>query len=104
WNFHPEYEIHLIRRTTGRYIIGNEVGSFGPGQLMIVGPNVPHDWISDLRPGEMVAERDVVLHFHEDWVLQCAAAIPELHDLGGLLTRATRGIEFLGRTAEDAAR
>ncbi len=103
WNFHPEYEIHLIRRSTGRYIIGNEVGDFAPGQLVIVGPYVPHDWISDLSPGEVIEARDVVLHFHEDWVLQCAEVIPELHDLHGLLARAARGIEFSGETAEKGA-
>lgn len=103
WNFHPEYEIHLIRRTTGRYIIGSEVGSFGPGHLAIVGPYVPHDWISDLPLGETVEDRDVVLHFHEDWVFQCAQVLPELHDLESFLARAARGIEFSGESAAKAA-
>lgn len=103
WHFHPEYEIHLIQRTTGRYIIGNEIGSFGPGQLVIVGPNVPHDWISEIEPTERVEDRDVVLQFHGDWIARCTDVIPEMSDLDGLLARATRGIEFSGETAERGA-
>lgn len=30
WNYHPEYEIHLIRRGTGTYLIGDRVGTFAP--------------------------------------------------------------------------
>lgn len=103
WNFHPEYEVHLIRQGTGRYIIGDEVGSFGPGHLVIVGPDVPHDWISDLRPGEYIPERDVVLHFRGEWITQCAAVIPELGELETFLARSACGIEFLGTTAESGA-
>ncbi len=103
WNFHPEYEVHLIQATTGRYIIGNEIGTFTPGHLVLVGPNVPHDWVSDVQDGH-IDERDVVLHFHGEWFSQCAQVMPELAELDGLLTRAARGIEFLGRTAEQGAR
>ena len=30
---------------------------------MAVGPNLPHNWVSDLEPGEIVRNRDVVLQF-----------------------------------------
>ncbi|MEU4453023.1 AraC family transcriptional regulator [Nocardioides sp. NPDC023903] len=104
WNFHPEYEIHLIRHTSGSYVIGDSVGRFEPGQLFLVGPDLPHDWVSDLAPGEVAVGRDVVLQFHDDWVRQCQAVLPELSDLDLLLANSTRGIEFLGETAVEGAR
>lgn len=104
WNRHPEYEIHLIRHGTGRYIIGDAVGPFGPGQLFLVGSNLPHDWISDLRPGELLEGRDVVLQFDPAWFERFREVVPELGDIATLLARSRRGVEFHGETAREGAR
>ena len=78
WNYHPEVEIHLIRRSTGSFIIGDEVGAFGPGHVAIVGPEVPHDWMSDLADDEVIENRDAVIQFTPDWLQSSIQAIPEL--------------------------
>ncbi|MCB1280577.1 MAG: cupin domain-containing protein, partial [Salinibacterium sp.] len=103
WNFHPEIEIHLIRHGTGRYIIGDTVGVFGPGHVALIGSNLPHDWISDLGDGESIPDRDVVIQFDERWLKQCQAAIPELEALDRLIRRAAHGVEYFGDTARLAA-
>lgn len=103
WNRHPEYEIHLIRRGTGRYIIGDVVGRFGPGDLFLVGSYLPHDWISDLAPGEHIEDRDVVLQFDPAWLANVARHVPELAEADALLARAGRGIRFRGDTARRGA-
>ena len=41
WNYHPEYEVHLIQRGTGRYIMGDHIGRFTAGHLALVGSNLP---------------------------------------------------------------
>jgi hypothetical protein len=43
WHYHPEYEIHLITATTGTYFVGDYVGSFEPGNLVMTGSNLPHN-------------------------------------------------------------
>ena len=96
WNYHPEYEVHLIRFGTGRYIVGDRIDTFSAGQLVLVGSNLPHHWISDLEPGEIIADRDVVFQFHPDWIRRCQAVLPELSDVNPLLKRSARGIEFTG--------
>ena len=53
WNYHPENEIHLIRKSTGKAFVGDYIGEFGPGCLTAVGPNLPHNWVSDLEPGQI---------------------------------------------------
>ena len=97
WNYHPEYEVHLIRFGTGRYIVGDRIDVFSAGQLVLVGSNLPHHWISDLEPGEIIVDRDVVFQFHPDWIRRCQAVLPELGDINPLLKRSARGIEFTGR-------
>ncbi|NIZ93402.1 helix-turn-helix domain-containing protein [Kineococcus rubinsiae] len=104
WNHHPEYEVHLARAGAGSYIVGDSVGRFQPGQLVLVGPDVPHDWISDLAPGEVLVGRDVVFQFHGEWLQRCELLLPELAALAPLWSRARSGVEFSGGTARAGAR
>lgn len=103
WNYHPEYEIHLIRSGVGVSIVGNHIGRFAAGQLVLVGSNLPHHWISDLAEGEVIHHRDVVFQFHPQWVQDCQQLMPELRAAEPLLLRSGRGIEFSGRAAAAAA-
>jgi AraC-like DNA-binding protein/quercetin dioxygenase-like cupin family protein len=102
WNYHPEYEIHLITQGTGWFVVGDRIDIFAPGQLVLVGSNVPHHWISDLEPGQTLPERDVVFQFHPDWLQRSRQVLPELGRLDPLLHVARHGIEFSGLTAEVA--
>jgi AraC-like DNA-binding protein len=103
WNYHPEYEIHLIRKGTGKFIVGDHIGTFEAGHVSIVGSGLPHDWVSDLEPGEVLQGRDAVIQFDGKWVEQAAALIPEMAEVKPLLEQSARGIEFLGRSAAAAA-
>ncbi|GAA3705371.1 AraC family transcriptional regulator [Zhihengliuella alba] len=103
WNYHPEYELHLARRH-GQYIVGGSVGHFEHGQLVLVGPNIPHEWLTQVPPGEVLEDSDVVLQFRHEWLQECELLLPELGELGDLWARARFGVEFGGATAEDAAR
>ena len=103
WHYHPEFEIHLIQRGTGRSIVGDHIGRFTAGHLVLVGSNLPHDWISDVGDGEHITNRDVVFQFHPQWIGDCQQLLPELRAVDPLLARAARGIEFTGPTAAAAA-
>lgn len=94
WHFHPEYEIHLITETTGRAFVGDHIGTFAPGNLVLVGPNLPHNWISDIPPGTEIATRCLVLQFTGMFATGLASLFPELAFLNGLLAAARRGLEF----------
>jgi len=103
WNYHPEYELHLIRKSEGRFIVGDTVGLFLPGQVTLVGPGIPHDWISFLEPGEVVVNRDALIQFDGEWLANCSSLMPELDDLAPLLEHARRGVVFHGQTAATLA-
>ena len=100
WNYHPEYEIHLITRSHGRQFVGDYIGEFGPGNLVLAGSSLPHNWISDLKPGEVIEGRDMVIQFVPEVLRSQAHVFPELADLEPFLADAMRGFEFFG----DAAR
>jgi AraC-like DNA-binding protein len=104
WNHHPEVEIHLIRSTRGLAFVGDHVGEFGPGYLAMVGPDLPHNWVSDLAPGEIARKCHVVLQVHPDRLRDGARHFPELADVGALLDRSRRGLQFHGAAARQAGR
>lgn len=99
WGYHPEYELHHIRSSEGRFIIGDRIGPFGPGQVTLIGPLLPHDWVSFTAPGEYVADRDVLLQFTEGWVERLVDSLPEAADLRARLDESRRGLQFQGATA-----
>lgn len=94
WHYHPEYEIHLVNATSGTFYIGDHIGSFQPGQLIMTGPNLPQNWISDIQPGEIVPLRSLVIQFPEAFIEDACATMPEMEALRPLLDRARRGILF----------
>ena len=102
WNYHPEVEIHLIRRSSGSYIIGDQVGEFRPGHVAIVGPGVPHDWISDLTDDEVISDRDSVIQFTAEWLDKTIEALPEMAEVSSLIEASRRGIVYSGETERAA--
>lgn len=102
WNYHPEFELHLLQHGSGSYIVGDNIGPYEPGQLVLIGSNLPHHWISDVPPGSTIAERDVVLQFHPEMMREWQQIMPELAELNPLLKAASRGLEFHGPQARKA--
>ncbi len=98
WHFHPEYEIHLVVETTGRYFVGDFIGEFEPGNLILTGPNLPHNWVSDIPRDSSVPLRCRIIQFSESFIGDAAKVLPELATLGSLLETSRRGVLFSPET------
>jgi AraC-like DNA-binding protein len=96
WHYHDEYELHLIVASSGKAFVGDYVGTFQPGHLVLTGPRLPHNWISLDLPEGGYAERDLVIQFAHEPIAQAATHISELEEVLPLLGRARNGIEFFG--------
>lgn len=104
WHYHPEAELTLIEESSGRRFVGDQIDGFGPGDLVLLGPNLPHAWRNETVPlprGERA--RSIYVHFNTRWLEALAALIPELGEIRKLLGRATRGIRFTGPERDVAA-
>jgi len=102
WHFHPEYEIHLITSTSGKYFVGDFIGDFAPGNLVMTGMHLPHNWVSNVAAGTAVEERCIVVQFDAEFVAQSITVFPELKQIESLLIASRRGILFSARTATAA--
>lgn len=96
WHYHEAYELHLIVDTRGKIFVGDYVGEFEPGNLVLVGPRQPHNWISTEYAAEGVPLRDMVVQFMGESIVSAAKGMPELQDILPLLERAKYGVEFFG--------
>ena len=104
WNAHSEYEIHLIRNAEGTCYIGDHIGHFGPGDLFLIGPNLPHNWVTPLASGQSISGRDILLQFDGQKLLEAGRFLPELAQVKPLLLAAHRGLVFQGETRRAGAR
>ena len=101
WHFHPEFEIHQVVATRGRYFVGDFIGEFEPGNLVLTGPNLPHNWISDVPAGQEVALRCRFIQFTPTFIAGATNAFPELKAITPLLDSSRRGVLFSGQTSNE---
>lgn len=98
WHQHDEYELHLITETSGKVYVGDYIGEFKPGHLVLIGPNIPHNWISNELPTTGIPKRDIILQFDDKPLRKSCELLPELKQVLPLLERAKQGIEFNGNS------
>ena len=96
WHYHPEYEIHLILNATGQVWVGDYIGQFQNGHLVLVGPDLPHNWTSNSAGAmEGPSQEDHVIQFHGDAFGPEFFNVPDLAAVHDLLDKGRHGVEFL---------
>lgn len=107
WHFHPEYELTLIEQGSGTRVVGDRVEAYREGDLVLLGPNLPHTWSSArmLESGRKpVRNQAYVLQFSPMFFGEPFLRQPEMARWAALLERSRRGLRFRGRARDEAAR
>ncbi len=96
WHFHPEVELTLILSSEGHRFVGDSIESFAPGDLVLLGPHLPHTWHSFVAESESspVYAESVVVQFRQDIGGLDWLDLPEAAGVRHLLGRARRGLAF----------
>lgn len=103
WHNHPEFELVLILKGTGKRLVGDYIDRFEENDLILVGSNLPHAWICDNEynnHGDGFKGEAIVLQFTYDFLGPVFFEIPENRNLRRLLEESGRGIKFTGNTKE----
>lgn len=101
-HFHPEYELTFVIESYGKRFIGDSIENFESGDLIFIGPNLPHFWRNDKLFYENKKEQRVrllVAHFLEDFLGKDFFNAPELFQIKKFLGTSQRGIRITGDTA-----
>jgi AraC-like DNA-binding protein len=103
WHFHPEIEILFVREGCGTKYVGDSISSFCPGEVVIIGSDTPHVWVSNsdhlIIENELMSRATVIL-FMEDFYGKSLTGIPELILIRKFLNEAKRGIQIGNRTCQ----
>lgn len=91
WHYHPEYELTFILNGNGKRLVGDSYENFEEGDLVLLGPMLPHTWVSEKRGKENC--RAVVIQFTQAFVKQLVQ-FPEMNAFEKLFTKANRGLHF----------
>lgn len=97
WHFHREIEILYIMEGSGNSFVADHIEAFGPGDLTMMGSNLPHFWRSDPKYhtnsafGKM---HYIVIQFPGDLFNDSLFQYPEFHILQELFLRSSQGIRF----------
>jgi AraC-like DNA-binding protein len=103
WHFHPEYELVLVTESTGKRFIGDQVSDFKPGDMVFLGPYLPHTYQNDpqyLENQSALKAKSIVVHFKEDSFGDHFFSLPETQRVAGLLNHSSRGLSVSGITNE----
>jgi len=96
YHYHPEYELTYIAAGAGKRYVGSHMSDFEKGDLVLLGPNVPHCWKLDAdMPGNDGA-RAIVLQFTMNSISTDFMEKIELSRIKRLLMKASYGINFQG--------
>ena len=91
WHFHPQYELTYMISSTGIRYIGDKIDNFQRGDLILLGPNLPHSWKTVGEQDEKV--RCVIIQWNDsffgNWLDK-----KELQPINDLLQLSERGIKF----------
>jgi AraC-like DNA-binding protein/quercetin dioxygenase-like cupin family protein len=99
WHFHPQFELTYIKSSSGMRYIGDSIYNFSPGDLVLVGTNLPHCWKT---VGEQKTPvKAVISQFSEELLGYNWLEKTEFQNIRKMLQLSSRGIKFSENTAAD---
>lgn len=104
WHFHPEYELTLIVRSRGKRFVADNISDYRDGDLVLLGPNLPHTWQSLPAAKERSRHKACVIQFQESFLGEDFFESIEFRQVKNMLRRSAQGLCFQGRTRDEAAR
>jgi len=101
FHYHPEIELTLIVSSSGHRYVGDHIGRFAAGDLVLMGPNLPHSYVNDERTDRAGS---IVLQFLPECFGTGFFRLGEMREVHALLERSRVGLSFHGPVRERVAR
>ncbi|AXG70765.1 HTH-type transcriptional activator Btr [Kordia sp. SMS9] len=89
WHYHPEMELTLITKGSGTRFVGDAIQPFAAMDLVLIGENLPHHWVSVEETHDILQEA-YVFQFDK----QLFASFPECNTFISFFEHAKDGFHF----------
>ena len=105
WHYHNNFEISFILEGSGKRIVADSIEEFQPGDLVFIGRNLPHVWISDkeTRTPTTRSLEMVFLQFTSEVVSPQLLMLPEFKYIARAMYLSERGIQIVGQTLNEVS-
>ena len=107
WHYHQEFELSFITEGSGRRIVGDSIEEFNPGDLIFIGPRIPHVWFPEERHRQQHSGRtleSVYMLFNQDILPDAITVLPEFTNIRKAVLLSERGIRITGDTLNEVSR
>lgn len=95
WHYHREIELIYFKKGSGTQFIGDNIGSFQEGDIVLVGSGLAHYWRFDEQYHQQQAPVEVhVIHFMPDFLGEAFLELPENASINRLLAQSKLGLQL----------
>jgi len=98
FHHHPEIELNLILSSSGQRYVGDHIGRFSQGDLVLIGSDLPHMYTNDAAHSGLA--HSIFLQFLPECLGSDFLDLRELKVIGRLFERSRVGLSFHGRTRD----
>lgn len=103
WHYHSQYELLYVAESSGIRFVGDNVSHFAPGELVLVGPYLPHLWRNDpsyYTDHDESNVKTIVVRFHKNFLGEGTFNNPEFVEISNLLEQSNFGVSFGPKTSK----
>lgn len=93
WHCHDHFELVCVLGGHGLRFVGDHMGGYDGADLALIGPNLPHTYLSAPQPSGS-SDQVVVVHFEDGFLRADQSSYQEFEAIDSLLAAARRGISF----------
>lgn len=101
WHYHPESELTIIEEGKGMLFVGDNVTTYGKNDLILIGPNLPHEYRSSIKETPDYFSKSMSVHFRNDFPGNDFYKIPEAKIIHEILEQSRTGIKFNDALAQE---
>ncbi len=104
FHYHPEFEITHITNGKGILILGDKAIPYSENELIIIAPNIPHEWRSSSNETPDYYTQSISIHFYKYFIGKSFYEMPEAVYIKQLIEQSEIAIRILGEDTKKAIR
>ncbi len=106
WHYHPEIELLYIKKSTGTWVVGDHIGPFQHGDMVLIGGHLPHCFRHDHGQVNKLQEptgEAICVKFLPGVFGDYFLAMPESKLLKEIMAHCNSGLKITGDTSKKVA-